>query len=187
MRKIVTKITDANEGMHNLVGYQKAKAMIESHAYVQARLYHLCFLGSTQVKPYQDAINALAERLRDSGAPCQWKAALEDDEDRGLHMHVYFLVESHKFNPDHIINRKAGGWLDIMTLKKDITFHLNAPRSAIHNPPDKEPQNYATVPKTKKAKVADCVEWISYLYKIRSKPNLRQIYFSSRPTRTVVS
>lgn len=171
--------------MHNLPGYQKAKAMIENHEYVQARLYHLCFLGSTQVKPYQAAINALAERLRDHDAPCQWKAALEDDAERGLHMHVFFLVEANRFVPDHIINRKAGGWLDIMTLKKEITFKINPPRSAIHNPPDKEPKNYATVPKTKKAKVADCIEWISYLYKMRSKPKMRQIYFSSRPSRTI--
>lgn len=185
MKKITTKITEANEGMHNLAGYQKAKAMIEGHDYVQARLYHLCFLGSTQVKPYRDAINALAERLRDCGAPCQWKAALEDDEDRGLHMHVYFLVESHKFIPDHIINRKAGGWLDIMTLKKGITFMLNPPRSSIHNPPDKPAKNFAKVPKTKKEVVADCVEWISYLYKMRSKPDMRQIYFSSRPSREI--
>lgn len=185
MKKIVTKITDANGGMHDVAGYQKAKAMIESHEYVQARLYHLCFLGSNQVKPYRDAINALAERLRDYGAPCQWKAALEDDEERGLHMHVYFLVESHKFNPDHIINRKAEGWLDIMTLKKEITFMINPPRSSIHNPPDREPLNYATVPKTKRAKVADCIEWISYLYKMRSKPDMRQIYFSSRPSRAI--
>jgi len=185
MKKITTRITDANEGMHDLKGYQKAKEMIESHEYVQARLYHVCFMGSTQVKPYQDAIKALAEKLRKHGAPCQWKAALEEDDGKELHMHVYFLVESHKFDPNHIINRKAGGWLDIMTLKRDITFHINPPRSAIHNPQDKPTKNYATVPKTKQVKVADCVEWISYLYKARSKPALSQIYFSSRPGRQV--
>jgi len=185
MKKITTKTTEANEGMHNLAGYQKAKAMIEGHEYVQARLYHLCFMESTQVQPYQDAVKALAERLRKHGAPCQWRAALEVDEEKGLHMHIYLLVEANKFNPDHIINRKPGGWLDIMTLKKEIAFHINPPRSSIHNPPDKKPHNYATVPKTKKEKIEDCVEWISYLYKNRSKPDLRQIYFSSRPSREI--
>lgn len=186
MRKITTKITDANEGMHNLKGYQKARLMLESHEYVQARLYHLCFMGSTQVEPYKVAIKALAERLRDHNAPCQYKAALEEDGEKELHMHVYFLVESRKFNPDHIINRKQQGWLDIMTLKLGITFELNHPRSSIHNPPDKPKKNYASVPKTNKAKVEDCVQWISYLYKMRSKPDLRQIYFSSKPTREIL-
>lgn len=186
MRKLKTKITEANEGMHDPVGYQKAKAMIENHEYIQARLYHLCFRGSTQVKPYQDAIKALAERLRDHDAPCQWKAALEEDNGEELHMHVFLLVEANRFIPDHIINRKSGEWLDIMTLKKGITFMINPPRSSIHNPPDKSTKNFAKVPKTKKEVVADCVEWISYLYKARSKPDLRQIYFSSRPTRALI-
>lgn len=188
MEKVKTKITEAknNGGMHDLKGYKKAKAMIEDHQYKEARLYHLCFLGATQVAPYKAAIKALMERLRDHGAPAQYKAALEEDEGKELHMHVFVLVEAAKFNPDHIINRKAGGWMDTMTLKKDITFDINAPRSPIHNPPERKPYNYASVPKTKKDKIDDCIEWISYLYKNRSKPDLRQIYFSSRPARVLV-
>jgi hypothetical protein len=188
MKKIKTKITEAknNGGMHDLKGYKKAKAMIEDHAYKQARLYHLCLSGSTQIEPYKTAVKSLMERLRDHDAPAQYKAALEEDEGKELHMHVFILVEAAKFNPDHIINRKAGGWLDTMTLKKGITFDINAPRSPIHNPPDKPSYNYASVPKTKLDKINDCIEWISYLYKTRSKPNIRQIYFSSRPARALI-
>jgi hypothetical protein len=98
-------------------------------------------------------------------------------------MHAFLLVEAKLNNPCHIINRKADGWLAIMLLKRGLDFALNSPRSPMHYGKDQIPKNYASVPKTKGAKIADCVLWISYLYKNRSKPDLEQIYFSSRPTR----
>lgn len=188
MKKITTKITEAkdNAGMHNLRGYKGAQAMLTSHDYEHARLYHLCFTGATQVAPYLDAIKNLAAHLRKHNIRCQYRAALEENEGKELHMHVFFLTEAKKNNPCHIINRKADGWLAIMLLKRGLDFHLNPPRSPMHQSKDGTSNNYASVPKTKSAKIADCIVWISYLYKNRSKPDLEQIYFSSRATRELI-
>jgi hypothetical protein len=183
LKKIRTKVTDANDGMHNPREFQKAREMLEQNRYINPRLYHLTLTGSEQVSAYQEATKALCAHLRRHGMPCQWRACVEDDEDKGLHWHVYILVESKHSNPDHILNRKDQGWLQIMVLKKGIDFYLNAPRDRMHWTEDGKQLNYATLPKSKPEKLANCIEWISYLYKTRSKPKMRQIYFSSRQSR----
>ena len=187
LKKITTKVTDANGGMHDPKQFKKAKEMLENCSYEKARLYHLSFYGAEQVAPYQAVMKALCARLRSYGSPCQWKACVEDDEAKGLHMHVFLLVEAAAYNPDHIINRKSDGWLTMTVTKEMIDFHLNPPRDPIHLGRDGTKRNYATLPKTKPAKLANCVEWISYLYKARSKPNMTHLYFSSRPTREKVT
>lgn len=186
MKKLTTSITEANGGMHNPRGYKDAQEMITNHDYEQARLYHLRFTGANQVAPYKAAMKALAEHLRKNNIRCQYKAAIEEDDDQGIHMHVFILVEAKLNNPDHILNRKNDGWLAIMMLKKGLDCALNPPRGSIHYGRDGTMKNYASVPKTNKAKIADCLVWISYLYKNRSKPDLDQIYFSSRPARELL-
>ena len=183
MREIRTKVTDANDGMHRAREFQKAKQMLEKCRYINARLYHLTFIGSEQVKPYQDAMKALCERLRRNHMPCQWKACIEAEEDKGLHWHVYILVEAKHRNPDHIINRKSTEWLTQMVTKLGLDFYLNPPQNRLHWDSAGEPKNYATLPKRKPEKLDDCIEWISYLYKARSKFIHKPIYFSSRPTK----
>lgn len=183
MKKITTSITRANGGMHNLRGYKEAQKMITEHDYEKARLYHLRFTGSNQVAPYKAAMKALAAHLRKHNIRCQYKAAIEEDDEQGVHMHAFILVEAKLNKPDHIINRKSHEWLAIMVLKKNLDFVINPPRSSIHFGKDGSERLYASVPKTKKAKIDDCLLWISYLYKNRSKPNIKQIYFSSRPSR----
>jgi hypothetical protein len=183
LKKISTRVTDANEGMHTAREFQKAKEMLEGCRYVNARLYHVSFKGSEQVKPYQTAMKTLCERLRRNRMPCQWRACIEADEGKGLHWHAYILVEAKKNNPDHIINRKSTGWLTEMVTKLELEFYLNPPQSRLHWDSSGEEKNYATLPKSKPAKLKDCIEWISYLYKVRSKFIHRPIYFSSRQTK----
>jgi hypothetical protein len=162
--------------------------MLETHPYLAAQLYHLCFVGSTQVEPYAEAIKSLVEHLRDKKMPCQYRAALEQSDDEGsneLHMHVFLLVEAKHAKPIGIINRKVDGWLKQMTAKKEIDFHLNHPRSPLHFGRKGQQKLYASLPDSKPEKLADCINWISYLYKSRSKPKIRQRYFASRPNREI--
>jgi hypothetical protein len=183
LKKIRTRVTDANEGMHSPKEFKKAKEMIENCRYKSPRLYHLSFKGSEQVQPYQAATKALCENLRRHGMPCQWRACIEAEEDKGLHWHVYILVEAKVSNPDHVINRKRHEWLTTMVTKLGLEFDLNPPRNRIHWGADGQPNNFATLPKSKPEKIADCIEWISYLYKERSKFDRRQIYYASKPSR----
>lgn len=185
MKKTQTKVTNAknNGGMHRAREFQKAREILEGNRYQEARLYHLSFKGSEQVAPYQEAMKALCAELRRHGSPCQWRACIEAEEEKGLHWHAYILVEGKFYNPDHIINRKSDGWLTTMLAKKGLKFDLNPPRDPVHLNADGTQNNYARLPKSKPEKIANCVEWISYLYKVRSKFVRRPIYFSSRPTK----
>ena len=162
--------------------------MLETHPYQSAQLYHICFVGSTQVEPYKEAVKSLVEHLRDKNMPCQYRAALEegDTEDSNeLHMHVFLLVEAKFAKPIGIIHRKPEGWLKTMAMKKGIDFHLNHPRSPLHFGRNGQQKLYASLPPSKPEKLADCINWISYLYKARSKPKIRQRYFASRPNREI--
>lgn len=181
MRKIETNVTLANGGMHSARQFKRAKEMLEQCTYKQPRLYHLCFMNSEQKEPYQSALKALCFELRRQNIPVQWKACLEDDEERGFHMHVFLLVEAANKNPCHIINRKENGWLKNMMSKRGLMYYINQPRSMLHQSKFGEKKNYATMPKSKPVKLADCLNWISYLYKNRSKPeHMERIYLSSR-------
>lgn len=183
MQKIETRITHANGGMHNPRGFSQAKQMLETCKYKEARLYHIAFHGSNQKAPYQAARKSLCEKLRQHGCPCQWQSCVEADDNKGYHMHVYLLVEATSFNPDHILNRKKTEWLTQMVTKNDIEFHLNHPRDSMHWSADGSTKLYATLPKTKPEKLADCIQWISYLYKTRTKEGLKLVYSSSRPSK----
>jgi hypothetical protein len=187
MKRIKGKVADAknNDGFHNLPGYYSAVTMLRDHDYTEARLYHICFTDSDTKKPYLAAMKALAEHLRKHNIRCQYRAALEISSAGKLHMHTYYLVEGALNNPDHILNRKADGWLAIMLLKRGMSFYLNHPRSPMHYAKNGSQKNYASVPKTKEDKVADCCTWIQYLYKHRDKPASGQVYFSSRPQREI--
>jgi hypothetical protein len=190
VRKLATKVTTANGGMHNPSGFTKAKKMLEACKYQEARLYHLAFTDSTTVKPYQEALKAICEKLRthgEHGIPCQWKACCEHDSSRGFHMHVYLLVEAKFNNPAAILNRISYGWLIKLANQLGINIYINHPRDPLHWGASGKTLKYATIPKSKPEKLANCIEWISYLYKVRSKEGLLRIYSSSRPSRATES
>lgn len=171
--------------MHNPRGFTSAKRMLETCEYKEARLYHLAFTDAEQVKPYQEARKALCEELRRNKVRCQWRACIEADEKRGFHMHLFILLEAKLFNPDHILNRKSHGWLTTLATKLGIDFYINKPRDHIHLSESGTQYNYASLPKSKQNKLDNCIEWISYLYKNRSKEGLSKIYSSSRPSRAI--
>jgi hypothetical protein len=75
------------------------------------------------------------------------------------------------------------GWLNVMMLKGGLTYHIARPICPIHLGKDGQKWNYATLAGEK---LADCLIWISYLVKARSKlDSMTHIYFGSRPSRTV--
>lgn len=96
---------------------------------------------------------------------------------------MFLLAEARKANPCSIINTSPDGWLRTMLLSQPMTFHLSAPKALIHRTAAGRTKNYAAV--VTGEKLDDCIEWISYLHKARSKPaDMRTIYFSSRNKRT---
>lgn len=190
MRKLTTTVTSAhdNGGIHSTKQLNLAWDMLDNCTYERARLYHICFTGSTQVKPYLTALNQLMRLLRKK-TQAQYQAAIElddeDDEDsKGLHLHVFILIDAMHWNPDHVLNRIHMDPLYVITARNGITFKINEPRDPIHRAKDGTLMNYATLPPSKREKLDDCKNWISYLFKRRSKPiGFKNIYHSSRPGR----
>jgi hypothetical protein len=178
-----TVITLANEAMHNQKAYRKMKDMLNNNTYTSPRLYHLVFMGSELSGDYQAAMKALCLELRRQDIPCQWKACLEVDAEKGLHFHAFILTEAKYRSPCAVLNHNAQHWLNVMMQKRGLTYHIAPPVNPIHRTKLGKKLNYATLAGEK---LADCIVWISYLVKRRSKVDtMQRIYFGSRPNRAV--
>jgi hypothetical protein len=184
MKKEETSITLANDGMHSQKAYRKMKDMLRNHTYTAPRLYHLVFMGSEIGKDYHAAMKALCLELRRQDIPCQWKACLEVDDEKGLHFHAFILAEAKHRSPCAVLNHNAQHWLNVMMQKRGLTYYIAPPHSLIHRNREGKRLNYATLAGEK---LADCIVWISYLVKTRSKlDSMKHIYFGSRPSRALL-
>jgi hypothetical protein len=202
VRKETTDILDRNGGMHRQKQYRQIKAMLEGHGYKRPRLYHLVLMdaiGTDDASPYLNAVKALCLHLRSFDISTRWRAALERDDKKGLHMHIFLLVDSTAHNANLIINpykgpsatrkrtrkgekrKPAPGWLRDMLERRGITLYLSQPKADMHRvggTVEGKRKNYASIAGDK---LDDCQAWLSYLVKARSKPDdIRGIYFSSR-------
>lgn len=183
--KYKTKITAANDGTHNTRQMRKAWEWIDdcSATYTSARVYHLVFMMADpefrhfpSYHIHKSLLKRLMQHLRRKGIEASYQAARENDEDKGEHLHVFLAVEGHSpKRPDGILNRKASDWLTRFAAKQGVKVYINEPRDPMHNGND-----YMTLPASKPEKIADAKTWVSYLFKVRSKPDSGEIYSSSR-------
>ena len=186
MRKQTTKVLEkpTNDGKHSQKAWRRIKSLLLNHDFLQPRMYHLVLMDEIDwpdAGRFQKALKALCRKLTVEGIDCQWRACIERDEEKGLHFHVFILVEAKYFNPCSVINTTKTGWLTTMLKSKAMTFNLAPPRAAMHRTHEGKQLNYATLAG---AKLDDCIERLSYLVKTRSKPlDMRTIYFSSRTPR----
>jgi hypothetical protein len=184
MRKQATKVTTANDGMHSQKAYRKVTAMLGDHGFLNPRLYHLILMDKVEAYSpvrFRTALKALCRRLTEQGIDHHWRACIERDDEKGLHFHVFLLAESKHVDPCRFMNTTKTGWLRTMMDRHVMQFHLSPPKAAIHLTREGKQKNYARPTGDRKA---DCIEWISYLVKARSKPSdMRTIYFSSRVRR----
>ena len=188
MRKQTTKVLEkpANAGKHSQKAWRRAKSLLFNHGFLQPRMYHLVLMDDINwpnAGRFQMAMKALGRKLTLEGIDYHWRACIERDDEKGLHFHVFILVEAKYINPCSIINTTKTGWLTKMLTAKAMTFNLAPPKAAIHLTRDGRQLKYATLAG---AKLDDCIERLSYLVKTRSKPlDMRTVYFSSRnPRRT---
>lgn len=194
-KKKETAITrfSGNQGMHSPRNWLKCKKMITENTFSNARLHHLVLTKEkdASIAPseadYLYAINAIAEKLRDNKVPCEWKAAFEVDDEKGLHLHVMLLVDAGAGgNPSWWLRYDKDGdnWLPTMLKAKKINFHLAPPKNVMHRTGLGKKKKYIYIPKKGGPELEDALVWCSYLYKNRSKEGVQgNIYHSSRPQR----
>lgn len=192
MRRDKTEITERHGGVHNQRALARARSMLVGHGFARPRLYHVVLMdyaaeSRTSIQRFQAAIKALCRKLRKDGIPARWRACIERDDEKGLHCHLFVLVDATRKNPCAIINAKRSGsqaWLHTMLAARFMNFHLAPPKADMHrvgSTIEGKRNNYATLAGDK---LADCEIWISYLVKRRSKPgDLRTVYLSSRDSK----
>lgn len=178
-KKEETSIHIANGGNHSPVNYRKAKQMLLTHPYTLGLLYHIVLTGSENRKTYRKAVELLCKELRMNGMPCRYKACYEKDKFKRFHKHIFLLIEAKDFHPDTIIHYRRGHWFTEMLAELGLGFKIAQPQDPMHEVGGKK-VNYAYVPKKASPKLDDCLVWISYLTKVRSKVGVEgQVYTGS--------
>lgn len=202
-----------NGGMHRQPAYRRGKEMLEGHGFKGPRLYHIVIMdryveGPPNGARFLKSVKAVCKALHDQGIRYRWRSALELDEEKGLHLHVFFLVENlPSTNPravspcsiftsnsnnqkpkrrpkwkDGTVGEKPYRTLGDIMRRNMLGFHIAQPQAQIHRNAQGERKNYATL--ANPAKREDCIQWISYIYKARSKPtHIRGIYSGSRDSK----
>ncbi|TQK07002.1 hypothetical protein [Herbaspirillum sp. SJZ107] len=178
-KKTETIIHLANGGNHSPVNFRKHKDMLLNHPYTNGRLYHIVLTGSEDRRVYRKAVELLCKQLRTNGMPCRYKACYERDKLKRFHKHVFLLIEAKDAHPDTIIHYRKNHWFTEMTGKLGLAFKIAPPQDSMHHVAGKQ-VNYAYVPKKAGPVLDDCLLWISYLTKVRSKNGVEgQVYTAS--------
>lgn len=192
-KKIETTTTAGhNLGIHDTKAYKKACDMLDNHTFTNAQLWHMVVTNlkaedrfNEDRKAHEQALQQVVDKLRDSGMEVKWKAAYELCPTKGFHRHIFLLIESKEHKPAGILRYRPDGWLVKHLAGYGLGFHLARPKNAIHCTSKGYPKKYAYVPKTPGPMLEDCKDWISYIYKVRTKADVAApIYSSSRKKAT---
>lgn len=167
-------ILDANGGLDSARALATALAILFGHDLRQPVLYHLVITGSETVKAYQVAIKALVRRLRNYGCRTEYFGAFEMQPMKGLHAHVFLLIETSKKTPFAILDIAEGKYLHKLATKNGLQrIHVAKPKNKMHG------GDFFARPVGDK--LENCAQWITYIYKARSKESVpsRETYFNS--------
>lgn len=169
-------ILGANGGLDSARALNHARNVMLNHDLSGAVLYHFVFTGSQDIAVYQAIIKSLVRRIRNHGCRLEYFGAYENDEMKGKHAHCFMLIETGKgHSPIGILNVKDGAYLHKLAVRHGINrIHLSKPKHAMHGG-----QFFARPAKGEK--LDNCLEWIEYAYKVRSKDGIptREKYFNS--------
>ena len=197
--KYSTAVTNCekNQGLHSAKAIKKAQDIVLycADTYAEAHMYHMVVVGSQSVADYRWAYNTLADKMRDFGFKVEFFGALEYEEEKGgLHAHIFFIIECVNANPAgvkrtsksgntkvvKIMSTEKDSWLKKTLAKRGMSFHFAEPKNEVHRTKSGNMPLYAR-PTLKGGRLADCLIWSSYPFKVRSKASVpsREIYFFS--------
>jgi hypothetical protein len=175
-----TVLADKHGGIHNQRRFKAGVAMLEfaSQSFRRPQLCHIVFTG-TDRKTYQLAIKRLIRALDAKGIRNRHKAAYESDELKGDHLHLMLVLE-HLDDGPNLFNVIDIGSKSLLSQAIDplkdisaIKFYICTARST--------KSRFLAITKTKYDNLNDAVEWLSYIYKVRSKEGVGPtVYMSSR-------
>jgi hypothetical protein len=174
------------DGLHDQEEFKKGVEMLEwcAHKFRNPRLFHICFTGA-DVPTYQLVMERFRKALKAEGVRYKYKAAVENDSDKGLHCHVMMVLEAKCQTARFITSRNESGklegesalrkaWRHTLAECSLLDYRVNAPQSR------KGMTAFLQFNQSNQQFFDEAVEWASYIYKARSKPEAGTVYFSDR-------
>lgn len=170
-------VLDANGGLDSARALDTATGILKHHDLRQPVLYHLVLTGSEAVATYQATIKALVRKLRVYGCRTEYFGAFEVQPLKGLHAHCFLLIETSKKPPFKILGINDGGYLHKLAVRHGLAnrIHISKPKNPMHS------SQFFARPVKDDDKLGDCLHWVSYVFKSRSKRGVpsRETYFNS--------
>lgn len=184
-KKWVTDVTLPHGGLHKQEEFKKGVEMLKhcAHNFRNPRLFHICFTGA-HLYAYLLVMTRFCRVLKAEGVEYRYKAALEHDESKGVHYHVMIVLGTDEQTGRFITaTDESGKFENESTLRKaarqtwgecgSLDYSVNRPKSQGGLP-------FIQFNQSNQGFFDEAVEWMSYIYKARSKPASGTVYFSDR-------
>lgn len=175
--KWFTELTVKHGGIHNQKKFKEAVTMIEyaSEHFRRPNLCHICFTNAG-LKTYLAVVKRICRSLSNFGIRYRYKAAVENDSVKGEHFHLMLVVEHKNKRLHGLINNQptsmlgcaVGFFQDSSPVRYRVCQSRYSGDTFLH------------ITKTMYEPFNEAIEWLSYIYKVRSKQNSGVTYFSSR-------
>jgi hypothetical protein len=182
--KWLTVLTSKHGGLHNQKKFKEAVAMIEyaSEHFRRPNLCHICFTHANH-STYQAVVKRFCRSLANLGIRYCYKAALENDNVKGEHLHLMLIVEHKRKRlhglinnqPSSLLGSAVGFFQDSSLIRYRVCQSRYSGDTFLH------------ITKTMYEPFNEAIEWLSYIYKVRSKQNGGMTYFSSRAKQSNLS
>jgi len=174
-RKYSNNILAKNGGLHSARQLKSVRQLMTNHGLKDAILYEFILAGKADKADYQATIKKLMQHIR-TKCRAEYIGAYEVGEEKGgLHCHVFVIVETlHHFPGNDLLNVSAGHFIARRIALTGMSIKIAPPQNPMH-----DGQMFARMDTP--AKLANCIEWTTYILKLRSKDAVpgREIYFAS--------
>lgn len=176
-----TELCSRNGGIHNQTKFKEAVRMLERATAEWRRplLCHICFTSADK-KTYLAIVKRLCRELKAEGVKCDYKGAIEQENGlKGLHYHLMLVIEHRDDGPKpfRLISNSP------KSLLRRAVDHFKDTSSVQYriNPSTYSGGRFLPISKTNYEIFNEAVEWISYIYKVRTKNHVDgTVYYSSR-------
>jgi hypothetical protein len=174
-RKYSNNILAKNGGLHSARQLKSVRQLMTNHGLKDAILYEFILAGKADKADYQATIKKLMQHIR-TKCRAEYIGAYEvGNEKGGLHCHVFVIVETlHHFPGNDLLNVSAGHFIARRIALTGMSIKIAPPQNTMH-----DGAMFARMDTP--AKLANCIEWTTYILKLRSKDAVpgREIYFAS--------
>lgn len=185
-RKWITSTTLKHGGLHSIKEFKNGVEMLEhcAHHFRNPRLFHVCLTGAS-LDTYKLVLKRLCRSLAAAGVEYRYKAALEEDSIKGLHFHVMLVLGTDQQTSRFVTHADESGKLENESLLRKVIRHTWSECPALAykvNPPRSNggKVSFLQFNQSNQAFFDEAVDWLSYIYKARSKPASGSVYFSDR-------